>query len=459
MPDATDEPIDGAQLQFGRCVDKQQGVFRAGNLVISDRKLAVIGLGYVGLPVAAAFARAGYAVVAFDIDRERIDELSAGRDRTGEVAAGDLGNPLLRLTNQAGDLRGADIFIVTVPTPIDDAKRPDLAALRAASRTVGGALSRGNIVIYESTVYPGATEVECVPLLEGASGLACGRDFSVAYSPERINPGDAEHKFDSIQKVVAASDEATLEAVAALYGSVVSAGIHRAPDIKTAEAAKLLENTQRDLNIALMNELSAICHELGIDTLDVIDAAATKWNFQRFSPGLVGGHCIGVDPYYLTHRAEQVGYHPQVILAGRRVNDGTGARVAQQCVRMLMNSHNGRGLVTILGLTFKENVPDIRNTKVVDIVRELQGFHIPLQIHDPIVDGDAAETEHGLKLTGRDALRPADAVIFAVPHRCFVDEGWPLIVSLLKNGVGAVLDVRAILPRDARPSGIELWRL
>jgi UDP-N-acetyl-D-galactosamine dehydrogenase len=427
--------------------------------VKSDRKLAVIGLGYVGLPVAAAFARAGYSVVAFDIDRARIAELKAGRDRTGEVAAADMRNPLLRLTDHAPDLPGADIFIVTVPTPIDGGKRPDLAALRAASRTVGGALSRGNIVIFESTVYPGATETECVPLLEAASGLKCGSDFTVAYSPERINPGDAEHRFDTIKKVVAASDQATLDAVAALYGSVVSVGIHRAPDIKTAEAAKLLENTQRDLNIALMNELSAICHELGIDTMDVIDAAATKWNFQRFTPGLVGGHCIGVDPYYLTHRAEQVGYHPEVILAGRRMNDGTGARVAQQCVRMLMNSNNGRGLVTILGLTFKENVPDIRNSKVVDIVRELQGFQIPVQVHDPVVNGDEAEAAYGLKLSARDALRPADAVIFAVPHRCFVDEGWPLLTSLLKNGTGAVLDVRAKLPRDGQPSGVELWRL
>jgi UDP-N-acetyl-D-galactosamine dehydrogenase len=429
------------------------------NRVSSDHKLAVIGLGYVGLPVAAAFARAGYRVIAFDISQERIAELKTGRDRTGEVAPADLRNPLLRLTRDAADLRATDIFIVTVPTPIDDAKRPDLGALRAASRTVGGALSRGNIVIFESTVYPGATETECVPLLEEVSGLRCGPDFAVAYSPERINPGDAEHKFETITKVVAASDATALDTVTALYGSVVSAGIHRAPDIKTAEAAKLLENTQRDLNIALMNELSAICHQLGIDTQDVIEAAATKWNFQRFAPGLVGGHCIGVDPYYLTHRAEQVGHHPEMILAGRRVNDGTGARVARQCVRMLMNCNNGRGLVTILGLTFKENVPDIRNTKVVDIVRELHGFQIPVQIHDPVVKGDEAETEYGLTLTAREALRPADAVIFAVPHRCFVDEGWPLITSLLKNGTGAVIDVRAKLPRDAQPSGVALWRL
>jgi UDP-N-acetyl-D-galactosamine dehydrogenase len=448
-----------AELQFRFPADKQRTFLRVDGSVVSDRKLVVIGLGYVGLPVAAAFARAGYPVTAFDIDSGRISELKVGRDRTGEVAAGELANSRLRVTDDESELAGADIFIVTVPTPIDGAKRPDLAALQAASRTVGRALSRGNIVVYESTVYPGATEAECVPLLEEVSGLRCGLDFGIAYSPERINPGDAEHKFDTIKKVVAADDDATLETVAALYGSVVTAGIHRVRDIKTAEAAKLLENTQRDLNIALMNELSAICHELGMDTMDVIDAAATKWNFLRFTPGLVGGHCIGVDPYYLTHRAEQVGYHPEVILAGRRVNDTTGARVAQQCVRMLMNSNNGRGLVTILGLTFKENVPDIRNTKVVDIVRELQGFQIPVQVHDPMVESGEAEAEYGLKLMAREALRPADALIFAVPHRSFVDEGWPLITSLLKNGAGAVLDVKAKLPRDAQPPGIELWRL
>jgi UDP-N-acetyl-D-galactosamine dehydrogenase len=425
----------------------------------SAPKLAVIGLGYVGLPVAAAFARAGYGVTAYDIDRQRIEELRAGRDRTGEVTAADLANAHLRLTAREQDLAGADVFIVTVPTPIDDAKRPDLAAIHAASRTVGGALRRGAIVVYESTVYPGATEEECVPLLEARSGLKCGTDFGIAYSPERINPGDPEHKFDAIRKVVAGGDAATLETVAALYGAVVTAGIHRAPNIKTAEAAKVLENTQRDLNIALMNELSAICQELNIDTMDVIDAAATKWNFLRFTPGLVGGHCIGVDPYYLTHRAERAGYHPEVILAGRRVNDSTGARIARQCLRMLMKRNNGKGVVTILGLTFKENVPDIRNTKVVDIVRELQGFQIPIQLHDPVAESGEAEAEYGLQLMPRAALQPADAVIFAVPHRSFLSEGWPLITGLLRNGSGAVLDVKAKLPRNALPRGVDLWRL
>lgn len=425
----------------------------------STHKIAVIGLGYVGLPVAAAFARAGYEVIAFDINPGRIEELREGWDRTREVIAAELANSALHLTHNEQDLSGANIFIVTVPTPIDAAKRPDFGALQAASRTVGRALSPGNVVVYESTVYPGATEEECVPLLEEASSLRCGIDFGIAYSPERINPGDPKHKFDTIRKLVAAGDAKTLGTVAELYGAVVTAGIHQAPDIKTAEAAKVLENTQRDLNIALMNELSAICQELGIDTMDVIDAAATKWNFLRFTPGLVGGHCIGVDPYYLTHRAEKAGYHPEVILAGRRVNDSTGARIARQCVRMVMQGSNGRGLVTILGMTFKENVPDIRNTKVMDIWRELQGFRIPVQIHDPIADSSEAEAEYGVKLTPRESLQPADALIFAVPHSCFVDEGWSLITSLLKNGSGAVLDVKATLPRHSKPPTIQLWRL
>jgi UDP-N-acetyl-D-galactosamine dehydrogenase len=368
-----------------------------------------------------------------------------------------LGNSNLHLTDDENELRGADIFIITVPTPIDDAKRPELGAVRSASRTVGSALSRGNIVVYESTVYPGATEDECVPLLEQASGLKCGADFGIAYSPERINPGDAEHRFESIKKVVAAGDKPTLDTVAQIYGAVVSAGIHRAPNIKTAEAAKVIENTQRDLNIALMNELSAICHELGIDTMDVIDAASTKWNFLRFTPGLVGGHCIGVDPYYLTHRAEQVGYHPEVILAGRRVNDDVGARIARQCVRML--SRSGGSLITILGLTFKEDVPDIRNSKVASILSELRSFNVPVQVHDPVADADEVEREYGLKILARERLQPADAVILAVPHRAFIEGGWPLATSLLKNGSGAVLDVKAKLPRDMQPPGISLWRL
>jgi UDP-N-acetyl-D-galactosamine dehydrogenase len=431
--------------------------------VTHNRKIAVIGLGYVGLPVATAFARSGARVVAFDIDSDRIEQLRAGHDRTGEVAAADLARPELHLTADKVDLRAADFFIVTVPTPIDDARRPDLSMLLAASEIIGGALERRDIVVYESTVYPGATQEACVPVLEQASGLQCGRDFAVGYSPERINPGDAEHRFETITKVVAAQDEHTLDVVAQVYGSVVTAGVYRAPDIRTAEAAKVIENVQRDLNIALMNELSAICHYLGIDTGDVLAAAGTKWNFLKFTPGLVGGHCVGVDPYYLTHRAERSGYHPEVILAGRRINDATGLRIARQCIRMLMRGDarkNGeKALVTVLGVTFKENVPDVRNSKVVDIIRELQGFGIEVQAHDPVADREEARSAYCIDLVAPDRLRPAHAVILAVPHRLFVEESWALITRLLANGAGAVLDVKARLPRSGCPAAVDLWRL
>ncbi|MGA8402152.1 MAG: nucleotide sugar dehydrogenase [Stellaceae bacterium] len=423
------------------------------------RKIAVIGLGYVGLPVAASFARAGMCVIAFDISCERIAELRSGHDRTREVEAENLRAAHLHFTHDPADLPAADFFIVTVPTPIDQAHRPDLRALLAASRTVGGALKRGDIVVFESTVYPGATEEDCAPVLEAASGLVCGRDFTLGYSPERINPGDRQHRFEVIEKVIAAQDDAALDIIASVYGSVVTAGIHRAPSIKTAEAAKVIENTQRDLNIALMNELSSIFHALGIDTADVLAAAGTKWNFLKFSPGLVGGHCIGVDPYYLTHRAERAGCHPQLILAGRQVNDGVGARVARQCVRMMLRHDGAKGPVTIMGLSFKEDVPDIRNSKVVDIIRELEAFGIAVQVHDPLASTDEALRQYGMRLLPREALEPSDVVILAVAHASFVAEGWPLINSLLRNGTGVVLDIKSCLPRAEQPAGIELWRL
>jgi UDP-N-acetyl-D-galactosamine dehydrogenase len=423
------------------------------------RKIAVIGLGYVGLPVAVAFARHGAPVIGFDIDRTRIDELRAGRDRTREVDAAELAQPSLAYTSDPQDLAPADFFIVTVPTPIDDAKRPDLRAMLAASETVGRALKPGDVVVYESTVYPGAVEEDCAPVLERASGLACGRDFTVGYSPERINPGDRKHRFETITKVVAGQDDKTLDVVAAVYGSAVTAGVHRAPSIKVAEAAKVIENTQRDLNIAFMNELSAICHALGIDTGDVLAAARTKWNFLPFHPGLVGGHCIGVDPYYITHRAEKAGYAPQVILAGRHINDGVGRRVARECVRMLMQRGAAAPAVTVLGLTFKENVPDIRNSRVVDIVRELSSFGIAAQVHDPLALADEAAREYGIALAAMPALRPADAVILAVAHDDYVRGGWAMIEKLLKPGGGVVLDVKAMLDRGTKPAGVELWRL
>ncbi|MEO5375456.1 MAG: nucleotide sugar dehydrogenase [Alphaproteobacteria bacterium] len=423
------------------------------------RRISVIGLGYVGLPVAVAFGRQGAPVIAFDIDQRRIERLRGGVDSTGEVDAATLAEAGLRLTSDPADLRDADFHIVTVPTPINDTNRPDLGHLVSACHSVGPNLKRGDIVVFESTVYPGATEEACVPALEEASGLICGPDFTVGYSPERINPGDREHRFESIMKVVAGQDAATLDVVAAVYGSVVRAGIHRAPTIATAEAAKVVENTQRDLNIALMNELALICQRLGIDTHDVLAAAGTKWNFLRFTPGLVGGHCIGVDPFYLTHRAEQVGYHPQVILAGRRINDTMGQFVARRVVRQLMREGTARPRVAVLGLTFKEDVPDFRNTRVVDIVRELESFGVQVQVADPLAEPERVHEEYGLSLVPLADLTPADAVVLATPHRPYRAEGWSLIRRCLVNGRGFVADVKAVLDRATVPEGVILWRM
>ena len=421
------------------------------------RKLAVIGLGYVGLPVAVAFGRGGTPVIGFDIDTARISELKAGRDRTREVEPGEIAHPHLHFTSDPAELAGADFFIVTVPTPIDQARRPDLTALLRASKTVGSALKKGDIVVYESTVYPGASEEDCVPVLEQASGLLAGRDFTVGYSPERINPGDKAHRFETIKKVVAGQDARTLDIVAAVYGSVVTAGLHKAPSIKVAEAAKVIENAQRDLNIAFMNELSAIFHALDIDTKDVLSAAATKWNFLNFTPGLVGGHCIGVDPYYLTYRAQKAGYHPDVILAGRRINDSIGVRVARECLRRLLRAGTPSPRVTVLGLTFKENVVDVRNSQVFDIIREFESFGVSVQVHDPIADSAAALKEYGLTLQKEPT--PADAVVLAVAHESYRMSGWPLITRLLANGRGLVMDVKGVLDPRAKPADIEIWRL
>ncbi|AMN42680.1 nucleotide sugar dehydrogenase [Rhodoplanes sp. Z2-YC6860] len=423
------------------------------------RKIAVIGLGYVGLPVAVAFARSGVPVLGFDIDKSRIEELRAGRDRSREIEPSDLHHPTLRYESDAAALSGCDFFIVTVPTPVDAAHQPDLTAMLAASRTVGAALKRGGVVVYESTVYPGAVEEDCVPVLEQVSGLKVGKDFSIGYSPERINPGDKAHRFENIVKVVSGFDEKTLDLIADVYGSVVKAGVHRAPSIKVAEAAKVIENSQRDLNIAFMNELSAICEVLHIDTGDVLAAARTKWNFLPFVPGLVGGHCIGVDPYYLTHRAEKAGYQPQVILAGRRINDGVGKRVALECVRSLFRRGVRDATVTVLGMTFKENVPDTRNSKVADIVRELQASGVTVQVHDPLAIADETKHEYGIALTPMAALQPADAVVVAVAHEPYVRENWRLVQRLLRGGAGLVFDVRGMLDRAAKPEGIDLWRL
>ena len=424
------------------------------------RKISVIGLGYVGLPVAVAFASLGQEVVAFDINQRRIDELVGGHDRTGEVEPVRLQAAALRFSSDPADLARADFHIVTVPTPITAAKQPDLGPMIAASRMVGRRLKRGDVVVYESTVYPGVTEDICAPILEEESGLIFRRDFSLGYSPERINPGDREHRLETIVKVVAGSDEATCDLVAKVYAAVVPAGIHVAPSIATAEAAKVIENTQRDLNIALMNELAIIFGRLGIDTSDVLAAARTKWNFLPFQPGLVGGHCIGVDPYYLTSRAEQLGYTPQVILAGRRINDDMGRHIADEAIKRLVRHRRAdHAVVTVLGFTFKEDVPDVRNTRVVDIVTRLEEFGLEVQVHDPVADAAEARHEYGVELLDASALRPADCIVIAVKHRPFVAGGWPWILSLLKDRCGPVMDVKGLLDRDGLPDGVELWRL
>ena len=425
-----------------------------------DRKISVTGLGYVGLPVAVAFGKAGCEVVAYDLSNDRIAELRRFEDSTGELESADIMAANLKLTNDPADLGTADFHIVTVPTPITKSRAPDLNPLLSASKTVGKVLKKGDIVVYESTVYPGATEEDCVPVLEEVSGLECGVDFFVGYSPERINPGDKEHRFETITKVVSGQTPEILKIVAEVYASVVKAGVHQAPTIKVAEAAKVIENTQRDLNIALMNELSLIFHRLGIDTGDVLEAAGTKWNFLKFSPGLVGGHCIGVDPYYLTHRAEAAGYHPEVILAGRRTNDGMGAYVVKETVRHILGaSRDGAPVVTVLGVTFKEDVPDVRNTRVEDIVFELKSFGIEVQIHDPMADPKEVAHEFDFTLTEERDLRPADAVILAVGHQSYRQGGWRFVQDKLRDNKGFVADVRNVLDRKTTPQGITLWRL
>jgi len=428
---------------------------------VLGRRIAVVGLGHVGLPVAAAFgARA--PVIAFDSDPVRIEELRRGVDRNATVAPARLPGLRLEFTGDARDLGRADFFIVTVPTPVDEVKRPDLGSLESASRTVGGRIRPGAIVVYESTVYPGATENVCIPILEEASGFRAGQDFFVAYSPERINPGDEAHDFARVVKVVSAGDPDTLETVVRVYESVVEAGVHRAPSIRVAEAAKVIENTQRDINIALMNEFAMILDRLGIDTGDVLAAAGTKWNFLPFRPGLVGGHCIGVDPYYLTHEALRAGHHPEVILSGRRINDEIGSFVASSVVRLLIRAGaTVKGaVVTVLGAAFKENVPDVRNSGVARIVREFRRFEMDVQVHDPLADPESAQAELGVGLTRREDLQPARAVVFAVAHDEWRrEDAWTLVGSLLENGVGVVADVPRLLDRERVPPGVRLWRL
>jgi UDP-N-acetyl-D-galactosamine dehydrogenase len=425
-----------------------------------ERGLAVLGLGYVGLPVALALAKNFDPVVGFDISERRIAQLREGRDSTGEVSSEEVKSASLIFTSNTKELERASFFIVTVPTPIDADRRPDLQPLERACRLIGPALRPGAVVVFESTVYPGLTRDICGPLLAKASGLRQGVDFKLGYSPERINPGDRKHRLETITKIVSGEDEETLQRVAAVYDKIVKAGLHHAASIEVAEAAKVIENTQRDLNIALMNELSIIFDRLGIPTMEVLRAAGTKWNFLPFTPGLVGGHCIGVDPYYLTAKAEQAGYFPQVILAGRRINDGMGAFISQRLVKMLIAAERTvkKSRIGILGLAFKEDVPDLRNSRVPDIVVELREFGIEAMVHDPLVDADEAKREYGLTLRPLADFHDLDGLVLAVPHRHFRDAGIERLFSMIRPG-GVFVDVKTAIDRRQVPAGISYWSL
>ena len=435
------------------------------------KKIAVVGLGYVGLPLAVAFGKK-VATIGFDLDQRKLDSYRKAIDPSGEVSGDELtAAAQLEFTSDPARLAEAEAIIVAVPTPIDEARRPDLGPLEGASRTVGANLAPGAIVVFESTVYPGCTEEVCIPILEQQSGLPWlggptpkpseEPGFFVAYSPERINPGDKIHRLETIVKVVAGDTAQTLDKVAKLYEFVVDAGVHRAASIKVAEAAKVIENTQRDLNIALMNELSLIFHKLDIDTLDVLEAAGSKWNFLPFRPGLVGGHCIGVDPYYLTYKAEAAGHHPQVILAGRQINDGMGKYIAEQTVKGLIKNNrkvNGAKVV-VLGLTFKENCPDLRNSRVIDIIHELEAYCCDVSVHDPLADSDEALAEYGVDLVEWGQLPAADAVVLAVSHQFY--QQLPLAdIKGIMGESALLMDIKSVIDREScRAQGITLWRL
>jgi UDP-N-acetyl-D-galactosamine dehydrogenase len=419
-----------------------------GNL--KDTRLAIVGLGYVGLPLAVEFGKK-YDTTGFDINRGRIDELKRGVDNTLELDAAELADAgRLTYSSDLADIADCNVYIVTVPTPIDQAKRPDLTPLVKASESLGKVLRRGDIVVYESTVYPGCTEEVCVPILERVSGLKFNEDFFAGYSPERINPGDKQHRVTSILKVTSGSTPETADFVDALYGSVITAGTHKASSLKVAEAAKVIENTQRDLNIALVNDLAILFNKLGIDTLEVLQAAGTKWNFLPFRPGLVGGHCIGVDPYYLTHKAQEVGHHPDVILAGRRTNDSMGPYVASEVIRLMVRKgiNPVKARVLVLGLAFKENCPDLRNTRVVDIVGALRGYNAHVDVHDPWVNSAEAQHEYGLTPIENPENGSYDAVIVAVGHKQFVAMG-PEGIRAFGKGQSVLYDVKYVLPRAA----------
>ena len=423
--------------------------------------VAVIGLGYVGLPLAVEFGKK-YRTIGFDLSEEKINAYRRHIDPTGELGTEELrAASRLEVSTNPAALRDADFLVVAVPTPVDDAHNPDFGPLLGASAVVGENLKRGATVVFESTVYPGATEEVCIPVIEQRSGMQWKRDFTVGYSPERINPGDKQRTLTKIIKVVAGDTPETLSRVAEIYGSIIGAGVHRASSIKVAEAAKVIENTQRDLNIALVNELAVIFHQLGLDTVEVLEAAGTKWNFLPFRPGLVGGHCIGVDPYYLTYKAETIGYHPQVILAGRKINDGMGKYVAEQTIkRMILRGFSvSKEDVIVLGLTFKENCPDTRNSRVVDVIRELQSFGARVHVHDPVADAKEAEREYGIRLTPWDELPRAAAIVAAVAHRAFTQRPVEdFMAKMAPNGI--YVDVKSQADSGAlRARGIEVWRL
>ena len=430
-------------------------------MTASRETIAVVGLGYVGLPLAVEFGR-HYATIGFDLSQKKIDAYSSGVDPTGEVKPEELAaSKGLEYTSDPKALKRADFIVVAVPTPVDEAHQPDFGPLLGASESVGRNLKRGAVVVFESTVYPGATEEICVPVIERHAGMRWRQDFFVGYSPERINPGDREHSLTRITKVVAGDTPQTLERVAAVYGSIIKAGVHKASSIKVAEAAKVIENTQRDLNIALMNELALIFHKIGIDTNEVLAAAGTKWNFLPFRPGLVGGHCIGVDPYYLTHKADKLGYHPQVILAGRRINDGMGKYVAEQTVKqMIQSGFPVKGAkINVLGLTFKENCPDLRNSRVIDVISELRSYGADVRVHDPVADPGEAVHEYGVELHDWDSLPRAHATVLAVAHREFAARPVDHFVGKLEKG-GLFVDVKCQADAQAlREQGVAVWRL
>lgn len=431
--------------------------------ISKNKKICIIGLGYVGLPLAEVMAKK-YQIVGFDINSTRISELKAGEDKTKEVSSEILKSAGIEFTDDAKMISKCSLIIVTVPTPIDKFKKPDLTSVEKATETVGKNLTKNMVIVYESTVYPGVTEDICIPILEKESGLSWKKDFHVGYSPERVNPGDKKHTIDKIKKVVSGDSAETVAFLEEIYGSVITAGIHLAPTIKTAEAAKVIENTQRDLNIALINELSLIFERMNIDTLDVLAAAGSKWNFLKFLPGLVGGHCIGVDPYYLTFKAESIGYHPEVILAGRRINDNMGKHVAENTVKNLIQAGNRvkGSKVLILGLTFKENIGDIRNTKVVDVYNALKEYGIDVSVHDPYVSKDEVKQTYGIDMIpGIENNAPYDAVIFAVNHKQYLEElNYERMIELTRGENPILIDIKGIFnKKEAEDKGFLYWRL